>query len=79
MPDDHQNERPKRGQWKGMEKQRQQAASNTKQDGSQHVDEDKQQQAPQGVDRTPDKPIGHVAYSQGEEAGNDLTSEKKGS
>jgi hypothetical protein len=45
MPDDHQNERPKRGQWagqrkKGMEKQRQQAASNTKQDGSQHVDED---------------------------------------
>jgi hypothetical protein len=82
MPDDHQNERPLGGQWadqqkKGMKKQRQ-ATSNRKHEGGQHVDEDKQQQAPQGDDRTPDKAIGRVAHSQGEKAAGDLKSEKKG-
>ena len=52
MPDGHQNERPKGRQWaqqekRGMENQRRQAASSTKQGGGQ-----------QGNERAPGKPVG---------------------
>ena len=82
MPDDHQNERPMGGQWadqqkKGMKKQRRQATPTTKQESGQNVDEDNYQHGQQGDARAPGKP-GQVAYSQGEEAGGDLKSEKKG-
>lgn len=62
---EHQNERPAGGQWaeqakKGMQKQEKAA----------------KQQHGQGDDRTPGKPIGQVAYAQGEEAGGDLRDTK---
>ena len=57
MPEDHQKERPMGGQWaqqqkKGMEKQKQQQGQNN------------QDAVQQGGERTPDKPIGEVAYAQ---------------
>ena len=60
MPEDHGKERPSGGQWaqqqkQGMEKQSQQQ-------GGQHKSEGQQQQ---GDERTPDQPIGQVAYADG--------------
>lgn len=73
---DHQHERPPKGEvqtetgeaLKGpkplkLPEGKQQQSGGAKQQGGQHNDELRQQQAGQGDDRTPDKPIGQVAYA----------------
>ena len=58
-----------------MKKQQNQQQRQDKQQGAQNTSQS-QQQAEQRDDRTPDKPIGEVAYAQGDEAGGDLRDTK---
>jgi hypothetical protein len=63
-PNERPSGQPVGGQWaaqqkKGMEKQQNAAEPNTKQQGGQHVKESGQR----GDERTPDQPVGEVAYA----------------
>jgi len=57
---------PSQGQWAEQQKQAlEKQAPNTKQQGGQHVTEGGKQQQ-QGDDRMPEKPIGQIAYADGQ-------------
>jgi hypothetical protein len=63
-PNEHPSGQPVGGQWaaqqkKGMDKQQSAGQPDTKQQGGQQVKESGQQ----GDERTPDQPIGEVAYA----------------